>query len=129
MVAGLDRYYQIVRCFRDEGTRADRQPEFTQVDIEMSFIDETVIQDLLEVMIRDLFKTVLNVSLPNPFPRLTHHEAVTRFGSDKPDLRNPLELVTISDLLKDVEFKVFAEAANDPEEQGGCLACAGWLEH
>lgn len=113
MVSGIDRYYQIVRCFRDEDLRADRQPEFTQLDIEMSFIDEAQLQDVMETMMRGLFKTILNVDLPNPFPRMTYAEAMSRFGSDKPDLRIPLELVTICDLVKDIEFKVFSAPAND----------------
>jgi aspartyl-tRNA synthetase len=125
MVAGFDRYYQIVRCFRDEDLRADRQPEFTQVDIEMSFIDETVIQNLLEEMIRSLFKNVLQVNLPNPFPRMTFNEVMERYGSDKPDLRNPLELVSINDLVKGVEFKVFAEPANDPQSRVAALRVPG----
>lgn len=115
MVSGMDRYYQVVRCFRDEDLRADRQPEFTQLDIETSFMDEQAITDLMEAMIRKLFATTLGVELPDPFPRLTYAEAMRRYGSDKPDLRIPLELVDVADLLKDCEFKVFAGAANDPE--------------
>ena len=115
MISGFDRYYQIVRCFRDEDLRADRQPEFTQLDIEMSFVDEATIQNLMEDMIRKLFKELLQVELSNPLPRMTYEEAMRRFGSDKPDLRNPLELIDIADLLKNVEFKVFAAAANDPK--------------
>lgn len=115
MMAGFDRYYQIVRCFRDEDLRADRQPEFTQLDIETSFLDEATIQSIMEEMIRLIFKTVLKVELPNPFPRMTYAEAMARYGSDKPDLRVPLELVDVGDLLKNVEFKVFAEPANDPD--------------
>lgn len=114
MVAGIDRYYQIVRCFRDEDLRADRQPEFTQLDIEMSFIDEDIIKKLMEEMIRQLFAEVLNVALPNPFPQMSYAEAINRFGIDRPDLRIPLELVEVKDLLVDVEFKVFAEPANNP---------------
>jgi aspartyl-tRNA synthetase len=115
MIAGMDRYYQIVRCFRDEDLRADRQPEFTQLDIEMSFMDEAEIQNLMEEMLRDLFRKLLNVELANPFPRLTYAEAISRFGSDKPDLRIPLELVDIADLVTEVDFKVFAEPANKPD--------------
>ncbi len=115
MVAGFDRYYQIVRCFRDEDLRADRQPEFTQLDLEMSFVEEKDIQELMEKMIRDLFHKFLNVQLPDPFPRMTYHEAIQRFGTDRPDMRNPLELTDISDLMKNVEFKVFNAPANDPE--------------
>ena len=115
MVSGMDRYYQVVRCFRDEDLRADRQPEFTQLDIETSFMDEQAITDLMEQMIRELFSKTLNVELPNPFPRLSYAEAMRRFGSDKPDLRIPLELVDVADLLKDIEFKVFAGPAKDPD--------------
>ena len=114
MISGMDRYYQVVRCFRDEDLRADRQPEFTQLDIETSFMDEQAITDLNEEMIRELFKKSLGVDLPNPFPRLTYAEAMRRFGSDKPDLRIPLELVDVADLLSDIEFKVFAGPAKDP---------------
>jgi aspartyl-tRNA synthetase len=113
MMSGFDRYYQIVRCFRDEDLRADRQPEFTQLDIEMSFIDEAVIQTLMENMMQKIFAEVLNVNLATPFQRMTYAEAMTRYGSDKPDLRIPLELVDVTDLMKLVEFKVFAQAAND----------------
>jgi aspartyl-tRNA synthetase len=114
MAGGVDRYYQIVRCFRDEDLRADRQPEFTQLDIEMSFIEENDIMNFMEQMIRELFKAALNIDLPDPFPRMTYQEAMHRYGSDKPDLRNPLELTDISDLVKNVDFKVFSEPANDP---------------
>ena len=113
MMSGLDRYYQIVRCFRDEDLRADRQPEFTQIDIETSFIDEEEIMSLTEYMMRGIFSDVLGVDLPNPFPRMTYDEAIKRFGSDKPDMRIDLELIDIADLLKDVEFKVFSGPAND----------------
>ena len=121
MVSGMDRYYQVVRCFRDEDLRADRQPEFTQLDIETSFMDEQAITDMMEQMIRELFQKTLNVELPNPFPRLTHEEAMRRYGSDKPDLRIPLELVDVADLLKDIEFKVFAGPAKDPEGRVAAL--------
>jgi aspartyl-tRNA synthetase len=114
MVSGLDRYYQIVRCFRDEDLRADRQPEFTQLDIETSFLDEEEIMSMMEEMMRQVFQQSLGVELPNPFPRMDYDEAMRRYGSDKPDLRVPLELVDIADLLKDVEFKVFAGPAQDP---------------
>ncbi|TVR60815.1 MAG: aspartate--tRNA ligase [Candidatus Competibacteraceae bacterium] len=114
MMAGMDRYYQVVRCFRDEDLRADRQPEFTQLDIETSFMDEQAITDLLEEMIRALFKEVLEVDLPDPFPRMPYETAMQRYGSDKPDLRIPLELTDLSDLMADVDFKVFAAAAQDP---------------
>ncbi|MCK5521683.1 MAG: aspartate--tRNA ligase [Thiomargarita sp.] len=114
MMSGMERYYQIVRCFRDEDLRADRQPEFTQLDIEMSFIDETIIKNLMESMIRQLFKEVIDEELPIPFPSMTYHEAMHRYGSDKPDLRVPLELTDVSDLMAEVKFKVFAKPANDP---------------
>lgn len=113
MISGFDRYYQIVKCFRDEDLRADRQPEFTQLDMEMAFVNENDVQTLTENMIRDLFKSLLNVELENPFPRMFFAEAMQRFGSDKPDMRNPLELVDIDDLVKNVDFKVFHGPAND----------------
>jgi aspartyl-tRNA synthetase len=125
MMAGMDRYYQVVRCFRDEDLRADRQPEFTQLDIETSFLTEQEIQDIMENMIRGLFADVLSVELPKPFPRLTYAEAMLRFGSDKPDLRIPFELVEISDLLRDVEFKVFAGPANDKHGRVAALRVPG----
>ena len=112
MMSGMDRYYQIVRCFRDEDLRADRQPEFTQLDIETSFMNEDEITGLMEEMMRSLFKDVLNVELPSPFPRISYAEAMDRFGSDRPDLRNPLELIEVSDLMKAVDFKVFSGPAN-----------------
>ena len=114
MMSGFDRYYQVARCFRDEDLRADRQPEFTQLDIETSFLDEQQINDIVEGMIRHTFKQVLDVDLPNPFPRMTYDEAMRRYGSDKPDLRIPLELVDVADLVKSCDFKVFAGPANDP---------------
>jgi aspartyl-tRNA synthetase len=112
MVAGMDRYFQIVRCFRDEDLRADRQPEFTQVDIETSFMDETGITGLIEQLIRYVFKDAIHVDLPDPFPRISYAEAMRRFGSDKPDLRVTLELTEITDVVKDVAFKVFSGPAN-----------------
>ena len=115
MMAGYDRYYQIVRCFRDEDLRADRQPEFTQLDIETTFMNEAEITGLVEVMIRRLFSEVLEVELPDPFPRMPFAEAMHRFGSDKPDLRIPLELVELSDVMGEVDFKVFAGPAQDPQ--------------
>jgi aspartyl-tRNA synthetase len=114
MISGFDRYYQIVRCFRDEDLRADRQPEFTQLDIETSFLDQSQIQELMEGLVRHLFKSVLNVDLPNPMPRMSYAEAMRRYGSDKPDLRVPLELVDVADLVKGCDFKVFAGPAADP---------------
>ena len=115
MMSGMDRYYQIVRCFRDEDLRADRQPEFTQLDIETSFMDEEELMALMEEMMRDIFSHVLEEALPNPFPRMSYAEAMQRFGSDKPDLRIPLELVDVADLMQEVEFKVFAGPAKDPD--------------
>ena len=112
MVAGFDHYYQITKCFRDEDLRADRQPEFTQVDIETSFMNEAQIIALTEELIRTVFKETLNVDLPDPFPRMTYAEAMARFGSDKPDLRVTLELTEVTDAMKDVAFKVFAGVAN-----------------
>ena len=112
MISGLDRYYQIARCFRDEDLRADRQPEFTQLDIEMSFIDESAIQSLIESMLRELFQSVLSVALPATFPALTYQQAMTRYGTDRPDLRIPLLLTDINDLVKDVDFNVFRKPAN-----------------
>ena len=121
MVSGMDRYYQIVRCFRDEDLRADRQPEFTQVDIETSFVEEEDLMAMMEEMIRSLFANVLEEQLPNPFPRMTYAEAMARYGSDKPDLRIDLELVEVSDLMKGVDFKVFAGPANDEKGRVACL--------
>jgi aspartyl-tRNA synthetase len=112
MVAGFDRYYQITKCFRDEDLRADRQPEFTQIDCETAFLDEYEIRDLFENMIRHIFKTVMNVELANPFPVMPYSETMTRFGSDKPDLRVKLEFTELTDVMKDVDFKVFSGPAN-----------------
>jgi len=114
MMAGMDKYYQVVRCFRDEDLRADRQPEFTQLDIETSFMNEDEIMTVMEEMIRQLFKDIIGVQLDDQFPKMTYAEAMSRFGSDKPDLRIPLELVDIAEEMKDVEFKVFSGPANDP---------------
>ncbi|MES2770966.1 MAG: aspartate--tRNA ligase [Pseudomonadota bacterium] len=125
MVAGFDRYYQITKCFRDEDLRADRQPEFTQVDIETSFMNETEITALMEALIRRVFKEAIDVSLPNPFPRMSYTEAMQRYGSDKPDLRVTLELSDITDLVKDVSFKVFANAANSPNGRVAALRIPG----
>jgi aspartyl-tRNA synthetase len=125
MMAGMDRYYQVVRCFRDEDLRADRQPEFTQLDIETSFLSETEIQNMMDVMIRGMFQELMNVELPNPFPRMTYADAMSRFGSDKPDLRIALELVDIGDLLRDVEFKVFSGSANDAHGRVAALCIPG----
>ncbi len=119
MVAGFDRYYQIVRCFRDEDLRADRQPEFTQIDIETSFLGEADIQSMMEKMIRAVFQDSLGIVLPDPFPRMTWAEAMGRYGSDKPDLRIPLELTDLTAVMKSAEFKVFRAAADMP---GGRVA-------
>ncbi|MEF3075747.1 aspartate--tRNA ligase [Methylobacter sp. Wu1] len=115
MVSGMDRYYQVVRCFRDEDLRADRQPEFTQLDIETSFMDENEIMEIMEEMIRQLFAKVSGVQLDATFPRMTYQEAMSRFGVDRPDLRIPLELVDIAEEMKAVDFKVFSGPANDPK--------------
>ena len=112
MVSGFERYYQIARCFRDEDLRADRQPEFTQLDIETSFMDEGSIMRVMETMIRAVFKNVLDIELVDPFPRLSYAEAMERFGTDRPDLRNPLHLTDVTDLMLEVEFKVFSTPAN-----------------
>ncbi len=114
MISGMDRYYQVVRCFRDEDLRADRQPEFTQLDIETSFMNEDQIMFLMEEMIRHVFKDILGESLPSEFPKMSYHDAMSRYGSDRPDLRIPLHLVDIAEQMKDVEFKVFSGPANDP---------------
>jgi aspartyl-tRNA synthetase len=125
MVAGFDRYYQITKCFRDEDLRADRQPEFTQVDIETSFLTETQITALMEEMIREVFRETLGVELPNPFPRMSHAEAMARYGSDKPDLRVTLELTEVTDAVKDVAFKVFAGVANSENGRVAALRVPG----
>ncbi len=119
MMAGFDRYYQIARCFRDEALRADRQLEFTQLDMEFAFVEEREVQDTVEAMIRDIFNEVVGVDLGEPFPRMTYAEAMRRYGSDKPDLRIQMELVDIADKVRHVEFKVFSGPANDP---GGRVA-------
>ncbi len=121
MIAGFDRYYQIVRCFRDEDLRADRQPEFTQLDIETSFLNQAQIQEIMEGLIRHLFKQVLQVDLPNPIPRMSYAEAMRRYGSDKPDLRVIMELVDVADLVKGCDFKVFAGPAADPQGRVAAL--------
>ena len=124
MIAGYDRYYQIVKCFRDEDLRADRQPEFTQVDVETSFLSEREIQDLMEGLVRHVFKRVLDVDLP-AFPRLAYAEAMARYGSDKPDLRVKLELTELTDLMKGVDFKVFRQAAELPDGRVAALRVPG----
>ncbi len=125
MMAGFDRYYQIARCFRDEDLRADRQPEFTQLDLEFAFVEEHDVQDFVEELIRHVFREVQGVELDAAFPRMTWAEAMRRFGSDKPDLRIALELVDVADVLKQVEFKVFAEPANDPAGRVAALRLPG----
>ena len=121
MMSGFDRYYQIVRCFRDEDLRADRQPEFTQLDIEMSFVDQDSVMSKMEALMRFVFKKVMDVALPDEFPRMSYAEAMHRFGSDKPDLRIPMELIDISDLMTNVEFKVFSGPAQDKEGRVAAL--------
>ena len=125
MIAGMDRYYQIVRCFRDEDLRADRQPEFTQLDIETSFLNENDITSLTEEMIDLLFKKVLDIKLPSPFPRMSYQEAMNRYGSDRPDIRNPLELINVGDLMKTVDFKVFSSPANMEDSRVAALNVPG----
>src|SRR5262245_14243893 len=125
MVAGFDRYYQIVKCFRDEDLRADRQPEFTQIDIETSFLDQREITDIMEELVRHVFKEVLDVALPDPFPRLTYDDAMSRYGSDKPDLRVLLELTELTDVMKNVAFKVFAGPASMPGGRVAALRIPG----
>jgi len=124
MISGIDKYYQIARCYRDEDLRADRQPEFTQIDIEASFVSEQAVMDLTEEMLKQLFQDVLGVTLKD-FPVLTWDEAMTKYGSDKPDLRNPLVLTDIADVMREVEFKVFNGPANDPEGRVVALRAPG----
>ena len=128
MVSGIDRYYQIAKCFRDEDLRADRQPEFTQVDVELSFTTEEEIMAINEDMIRSVFQKVLDVDLGH-FPQMPYSEAIDRFGSDKPDLRIPLELVEVKDLMAGVDFKVFSGPANDPKGRVTALKSTGWQQH
>ncbi|QDE40798.1 aspartate--tRNA ligase [Luteibacter pinisoli] len=125
MMAGFDRYYQIARCFRDEDLRADRQPEFTQLDLEFAFVEERDVQDFVENLIRHVFREVRGVELAATFPRMTYEEAMRRFGSDKPDLRIALELTDIAEAVKHVEFKVFADPANDPAGRVAALRVPG----
>jgi len=125
MMSGFDRYYQIVRCFRDEDLRADRQPEFTQLDVETSFLTQEDILQLMEALVRQVFREVLDVTLPDPFPRLSYAEAMRRYASDKPDLRVPLELIDVADLVKDCEFKVFAGPAKDSKGRVAALRVPG----
>lgn len=125
MMSGLDRYYQIVRCFRDEDLRADRQPEFTQLDIETSFLDEQQITSIMEEMMISLLREAIGVDLPAPFPRISYKDAMQRYGTDRPDLRNPLELTEVSDLMRAVEFKVFSGPANMPDGRVAALNVPG----
>jgi len=125
MIAGFDRYYQIVRCFRDEDLRADRQPEFTQLDVETSFLSQGEIMALMEGLVRHIFREVKGSELPDPFPRIGYAEAMRRYGSDKPDLRNPLELIDVADLVRDCDFKVFAGPAKNPEGRVTALRVPG----
>lgn len=127
MMAGMDRYYQIVKCFRDEDLRADRQPEFTQIDIETSFMTAPQVREVTEKMVRQLFQQMLDVDLGD-FPQMTYNEAMRLYGSDKPDLRNPMQFVDVADLLKDVEFKVFSAPANDPKGRVVALKVPGAAE-
>ena len=125
MVSGFERYYQIARCFRDEDLRADRQPEFTQLDIEASFVDESEVMQTAEEMVRALFRQVLDVELPDPFTRMSFSDALARYGTDRPDLRIPFELVDVTDLMRDVEFKVFAGPANSAGSRVAALRLPG----
>ena len=125
MMSGFDRYYQIVRCFRDEDLRADRQPEFTQLDIEMSFVDQQSVMNKMQDLIRYVFDQVMNISLPEVFPVMPYSEAMRRFGSDKPDLRIPMELVDLSDIMQEVEFKVFSGPAKNKDGRVAALAVPG----
>jgi aspartyl-tRNA synthetase len=125
MVSGFERYYQIVKCFRDEDLRADRQPEFTQLDVETSFMSEVEITSLMEEMIRGLFNELLEVSLPKEFPSISYHEAMRLYGVDRPDLRIPLKMVDINEIMKDVEFKVFSGPANNKNERVAALKVPG----
>jgi len=125
MIAGFDRYYQIVKCFRDEDLRADRQPEFTQIDIETSFLREEQIRQLMEALVREMFRETIGVELPEPFPVMRYDDALRDYGSDKPDLRVPLKLTEMTDVMKDVEFKVFSGPANQPGGRVAALRVPG----
>ena len=128
MMSGMDRYYQIARCFRDEDLRADRQPEFTQLDIEMAFVEEADVQQLAETMIREVIRETLDVELPQPFPRMSWHQAMDRYGSDKPDLRIPMELVTVDEHVAQLDFRVFSGPANDEGSRVAALRVPGGAE-
>ena len=125
MMAGFDRYYQIVKCFRDEDLRADRQPEFTQIDVETSFLDELEIRELMEGLVRTMFQETLGVELEQPFPIMTYADAMRDYGSDKPDLRVPLKLTELTDLMRNAEFKVFRSAAELPDGRVAALNVPG----
>jgi len=125
MMAGMDRYYQIARCFRDEDLRADRQPEFTQLDMELSFVDESGVQSAAENLVRAVFKDVLDVELPQPFPRMTWRDAMEKFGSDKPDLRYPMSLNSVDEHVRHLDFKVFSGPANNDEQRVAVLRVPG----
>jgi aspartyl-tRNA synthetase len=125
MMAGMDRYYQIARCFRDEDLRADRQPEFTQLDMEMSFVDESGVQAAAEGLVRAVFRDVLQVELPDPFPRMTWRDAMEQYGSDKPDLRYPMRLHSVDEHVRHIEFRVFSEPANDDAQRVAALRVPG----
>ena len=125
MMAGFDRYYQIARCFRDEALRADRQLEFTQLDMEFAWVSERDVQDTVEEMIRDVFREVMGVELADPFPRMTYAEAMRRYGSDKPDLRIAMEFTDVAELVKDCEFKVFTDWANHEDGRVVALRAPG----
>ncbi|MCW8925242.1 MAG: aspartate--tRNA ligase [Xanthomonadales bacterium] len=125
MMAGMDRYYQIARCFRDEDLRADRQPEFTQLDMELSFVDESGVQDAAERLVRAVFRDVLDVELPDPFPRMSWQEAMETYGSDKPDLRYPMRLHSVDEHVKHLEFRVFSGPANDEGQRVAALRVPG----
>jgi len=125
MMAGMDRYYQIARCFRDEDLRADRQPEFTQLDMEMSFVDESGVQAAAEGLVRAVFRDVLQVELPDPFPRMTWRDAMEQYGSDKPDLRYPMRLHSVDEHVRHIDFRVFAEPANDDAQRVAALRVPG----
>ncbi|MBT5979316.1 MAG: aspartate--tRNA ligase, partial [Gammaproteobacteria bacterium] len=125
MMSGFERYYQIVKCFRDEDLRADRQPEFTQLDVETSFMDEEEITSLMEEMVRGLFKEVGSIDLPKKFPTITYHDAISLYGVDRPDLRIPLQIVDVNEIMKDVEFKVFSGPANSNKGRVAALKVPG----
>ncbi|MBU7216825.1 aspartate--tRNA ligase [Staphylococcus gallinarum] len=128
MISGFDKYYQIVKCFRDEDLRADRQPEFTQVDIEMSFVDQEDVMDMGEEMLQNVVKDVKNIEVPRPFPRMTYHEAMERYGSDKPDTRFDMELINVSELGEIMDFKVFKDTVNN-NGQVKAIVAKGASEH